>query len=994
MHATETQARLYANLAYSVIYANPSLRDGNVFAQGPRGQSVLWGYGISGDLPIVLLTISDTANEALVSELLDAHAYWRLHGVFADLVILCDGGAARSPALLEKITALVSGRPAAADPKKSGAIFIKTAAEVPEADRVFLQAVARIVLGEGSLAQQLERSRSKSASTSIPFPRPALADDTPECAPKPLKNAGAPSDPPGRELPFDNGLGGFTPDGSEYVITVSSKHMTPTPWVNVLANPSFGTLISESGSANTWSENAQQFRLTPWSNDPVADANTEALYLRDEVTGRFWSPTLLPCAGTAPYVTRHGFGYSHFGHVEGGIRSTLSVYVAIDAPIKFAVLNVHNESGRARRLSATGYVEWVLGDERTRTAMHVCTEVAENGGGLFASNPYNTDFAGRTAFFDVDEMAQASWCADRREFLGHCGSLQCPAAMAHRQLSGTVGAALDPCAAIRIPLDLGVDQSRQITFRLGAATSAEEARKLLRQWRGPAAAAAALAAVREFWTRTLGAVQIETPDRWLVYQVLSCRLWARNAFYQSSGAYGFRDQLQDVMALVHATPTLVREHLLRSASRQFPEGDVQHWWHPPSGRGVRTQCADDFLWLPFATCRYVAVTGDMGVLDESLYFLQGPPLKGGETTYYSLPEQGQEAASLYEHCRRAVDHGLRFGTHGVPLMGCGDWNDGMNLVGVGGKGESVWLGFFLYAVLRQFGALAGRRGDAPFAARCLSEAARLQQNIERSSWDGDWYRRAWFDDGSPLGTAANAECRIDSIPQSWSVLSGAADPDRSRRAMAAVGTHLVHSDAALIQLLDPPFDHSKPSPGYIQGYLRGVRENGGQYTHAAVWATMAFAALRDAERAWELVGMINPINHAKSADGIAVYQSEPYVVASDVYSLAPHAGRGGWTWYTGAAGWLYRLILESLLGVNVNADHLNLTPCIPSDWKSYTIHYRYHATTYHITVLQMPAGEGHGLTLDGVTAAGTNIPLVNDGRAHAVDVRLAPRSSP
>ena len=996
LQCTEAEARLYAELARSVIYANPSLRAAkSTLAQNAQGQSELWGYGISGDLPIVLLQTSDAANTTLARQMIAAHAYWRLQGVTADLVILCNNDKGRRPSLVDDITTLVKSSSVSGELlDKSGGIFIRSLAQVPDADRVLLQAVARVVLADGTLAQQLNRAFGQ--STSMPLLR-ATPDDLREPSPTKL-----PKDQPGGDLVFSNGLGGFSADGREYVIRPTRKHMTPSPWVNVLANPSFGTLISEAGSANTWSENAQQFRLTPWSNDPVGDANTEAFYLRDEETGHFWSPTLLPCGGTAPYETRHGFGYSRFEHIEGGIRSHLTVYVATDAPIKFAVLSVANESGRARRLSATGYLEWVLGDDRTKTATHVVSEIDPGTGALFARNRYNTEFAGRCAFFDSDEMAESSWCADRREFLGACGTLEKPAAMAQKDLSGAVGAGLDPCAAIRIPLELTENQSREITFRLGAAQSPDEASQLVRQWRGAAAAQGALAAVKTYWMRTLDAVQIETPDRsldvlangWLIYQVLGCRLWARNAFYQASGAFGFRDQLQDVMALVHAAPGRVREHLLRSASRQFPEGDVQHWWHPPSGRGVRTRCSDDFLWLPLATCRYVAVTGDTGVLEEPVHFLDGPLLKEGEATYYALPKQGQQGASLYEHCRRAVDHGLRFGAHGIPLMGAGDWNDGMNLVGAGGKGESVWLGFFLYAVLSQFGDLAKRRGDALFASRCTTEAARLQSAIEGSSWDGDWYRRAWFDDGSPLGTAGNVECGITSIPQSWSVLSGAGDADRSRRAMHAVDAHLVNRDAALIRLLDPPFNHSNPSPGYIQGYVRGVRENGGQYTHAAVWATMAFAALGDSERAWELVGMINPIKHGESADGIAFYKVEPYVIASDVYSLAPHAGRGGWTWYTGSAGWMYRLILESLLGLTVESNQLRIVPCIPRDWKSFKIHYRYHDTPYHITVLQTLAGEGHRITVDGVAVPGPAITMVNDHGAHAVEVRIPPGTTP
>jgi len=995
LHASEADAQLYARLAGSVIYANAMLRaDPGILARNLRGQSGLWGYAISGDLPIVLLKMADSANIDLLRQLVQAHAYWRAHGLVVDLVVLSEDHDGHGPALHEQITKLIAAGGGADRVDQPGGIFVRSADKIDDGDRILLQTVARAVIsdGDGSLAQQLERVRA--APTSIP-PLPAARSRGPE-SPAAIEH-------PERDLIFANGLGGFTPDGREYVITIVPGRMTPAPWVNILANPSFGTLISESGSANTWSENAHEFRLTPWSNDPVGDANTEAYYLRDEESGRFWSATLLPRVpggGAAPYVTRHGFGYSVFEHSEGGVDSELCVYVAIDAPVKFAVLTLRNRSGRMRRLSVTGYLEWVLGDERAKTRMHVITGLDSDSGALFARNAYNTDFAGRTAFFDggdVGDIAERSFCGDRGEFLGRNGTLRNPAAMSQSRLSGTLGAALDPCAAIQVPCELADGQAREIVFRLGAEHNADAARDLVRRSRGSMAAHDALAKVTQYWRHTLGAVQVKTPNRsldvltngWLVYQILACRVWARNAFYQSSGAFGFRDQLQDVMALVHAAPELVREHLLRCASRQFPEGDVQHWWHPPSGRGVRTHCSDDYLWLPLATCRYVLTTGDTGVLDEPVHFIDGRALEAGEESCYELPRQSTEVAGLYDHCVRAIERGLRFGVHGLPLMGSGDWNDGMNLVGVGGKGESVWLGFFLYAVLMQFSELAQRRDDPSFAARCLSEAARLHDAIEHSSWDGDWYRRAWFDDGSPLGTSSNAECRIDSIAQSWSVLSGAGDAERARNAMDAVDRHLVRADGALIQLLDPPFDRSEPNPGYIKGYLRGVRENGGQYTHAAVWAAMAFAALGDAERAWKLFTMIDPVNHANSPDSIAVYKTEPYVLASDVYALAPHTGRGGWTWYTGAAGWMYQFTLESLLGLRLVMDKLHFSPCVPADWKSFEVHYRYRETVYHITLLQMVGADGGTkLTIDGVEQSGPAIPLVNDRQQHSVEVRI------
>jgi len=980
INASESDAQLYGRLAGSVIYANALLRaQAGVLVRNRRGQSGLWSYAISGDLPIVLLQIGDGANIELVRGMVQAHAYWRLKGLAVDLVIWNEDRGGYRQVLQDQIMGLIAAGVEAQVIDRPGGIFVRRAEQISEEDRILLQSVARAIITDrrGTLEEQVNRRALAEARAPLLVPTRAHRAD------------GAPSHPSARALILSNGLGGFTADGSEYIITTLAGQTTPAPWSNVLANPEFGTLISESGLAYTWSENAHEYRITPWHNDPVSDASGEALYLRDEESGHFWSPSMLPRRGAGAYVARHGFGYSVFEHSEDGIHSELWVYVAIDAPVKFSVLKVRNASGRPRRLSATGYVEWVLGDLRAKTAMHVITEVEARAGALIARNAYNTEFPDRVAFFDVDD-ASRSVSADRTEFLGRNGTLCNPAAMARTRLSGKVGAALDPCAAMQVAFELDDGEEREIVFRLGVGRDGSEASSLLQRFRGAAAARAALDAVRAHWQHTLGAVQVKTPDPafdvlangWLLYQTIACRVWARSGYYQSGGAFGFRDQLQDAMALVHAKPALVREHLLRCAARQFVEGDVQHWWHPPSGRGVRTRCSDDYLWLPLATARYVGATGDRGVLDQSIHFLEARAVNPEDDSYYDLPRRSAESASLYQHCVRAITHGLRYGAHGLPLMGSGDWNDGMNRVGIKGTGESVWLGFFLCTVLDQFAAIARLQGDASFAERCKSEAAALRRNLELHGWDGEWYLRAYFDDGSPLGSATNPECRIDSIAQSWSVLSGAGDPARARIAMNAVDARLVRRDHALIQLLDPPFDRSHLDPGYIRGYVPGVRENGGQYTHGAIWAAMAFAAIGDRERAWELAAMINPVNHARTPEAVATYKVEPYVISADVYALAPHIGRGGWSWYTGSAGWMYRLFVESLLGLTREKDRLRFAPCIPADWPAFTVRYRYRETVYDIAVQQVvAAGERSGATsvkLNGVAQPDNSIALAGD----------------
>ncbi len=985
------EAHLFQGLASRVLYSDRALRpSADVLTRHTGGPDALWAHGISGDLPIVLVQIDEPEDVGIVRQLLRAHEYWRMKQLAVDLVILNE----RAPSYVQDLQALLETllrTSQSAGPHDGhglhGNVYILRADRVTATQRDVLQSVARAVLSNrrGTLADQMARAQ-----------RP---DAAPPAQPRRLAVAPANVTAWGPDLELFNGLGGFERDGREYVTVLDEGRWTPSPWINVIANAGFGFQVSESGSGYTWSVNSRENQLTAWSNDPVSDPPGETIYVRDEETGDLWGPTALPIhEGASPYVIRHGQGYTRFDHVSHGIALELLQLVALDDPIKISRLTLTNESGRPRRLSVTAYVEWVLGVSRHAAAPFVVTEIDGKTGAMFARNAWRREFGARVAFADLGGT-QAAWTADRTEFLGRNGTPDHPAALApRRRLSGRVGAGLDPCSALQTTIELAAGSRAEVVFFLGEAANPEEARELIVRYRTHDVAAA-LRAVAERWDEVLGTVQVKTPDRsmdillnrWLLYQTLACRVWARSALYQAGGAYGFRDQLQDVMALAVAEPALARQHVLRAAARQFVEGDVQHWWHPPSGRGVRTRISDDLVWLPYVVAQYVEVAGDGAVLDEVVPFLEGPKLAVGQAESYFEPRASDERGTLFEHCARALDRSLTAGPHGLPLMGTGDWNDGMNEVGAEGKGESVWLGWFLHTVLSEWAGLADARGEGKRAERWRSYVNALKEALEREAWDGHWYRRAYFDDGTPLGAAVNDACRIDSIAQSWSVISAAADPARRERAMAAVDEHLVRRADGVVLLFTPPFDGTSLEPGYIKGYVPGVRENGGQYTHAAIWSVIAFAALGDGDKAAELFAMLNPITHARTEAGVQRYKVEPYVVAADVYAEPPHVGRGGWTWYTGSAGWMYRAGLESILGFRLRGTRLVVDPCIPRAWPGFELVFRYGSARYDL-VVENPRDASRGVSsveVDGVSLDGDlSIRLADDRTTHRIRIVL------
>lgn len=923
-------------LAGALFYGWPDVGVASAIRKAVSGHpGVVWGYGMPSDRPFVLV---DSRNSAVQQWALHAQRYWRMLGLDIPMLVLTDDVTTVLP---------LPG------------VVVRDRASVSESDLRGVRAVAagafddnvagKLVAGEpvvGDLA-------GGNAASATPPAVPAAITS----APSRILPALTPSLGSAEPLTFDNGYGGFTADGREYVVRLSSTGerlmLPPVPWVNILANPDFGCLVSETGAGSVWSVNSRERRITPWTNDPVLNPHDEAIYLQDNATGAVWSPQPGPALSGGDYETRHGFGYTRFVHACAHLQQITTVFVHRTLPVRVSRLQLSNTSDQPRKITVVSYQRLVLGFVPAQSAAFVSVNVNAERRSLRAANTMAGEFANQMAFANCVANAEIAWqaCTDRQLFLGSTGHIAWPAGLQNDAVfaqPATQGQ--DPCFAQRITLEIPPQTAVAVSFLLGDAANEQQMQACFAALDSDEKVLAALAEVQNFWRETLSAVQVDTPSKaldfmlngWLLYQTLVCRIWGRTAFYQSSGAFGFRDQLQDSGALVYARPDLTRKQILLHASRQFAEGDVQHWWHePPVDRGLRTRFSDDLNWLPLLTSFYIKSTGDQSLLGEMAPFLTAPLLHPGEDEVYLQAQLSGQEADIYEHCCRALDISLTKGRHGLPLMGTGDWNDGMNRVGREGKGESVWMGFFLYYILGEFLPFCEQRQDATRVQRYREYREHLAVALNADGWDGEWYRRAWYDNGDPVGSKESDECQIDALAQAWAVISGVAPFGRASQALGSLEKRLVDPLGKLIRLLAPSFINTPNDPGYIKGYVAGVRENGGQYTHAASWVVRAMAEAGRTDRAFALLDMILPIAHTSCRADTDIYKTEPYVAVADIYGDAPHVGRGGWTWYTGSSGWLYRVGLESVLGLNLaEGQVLQLKPCVPAEWGAYTLRYR------------------------------------------------------
>ncbi|MFO7845585.1 MAG: glucoamylase family protein [Balneolaceae bacterium] len=1004
------EAHYFQKLASHLIYPNSNFRaDSSILMQNRKKQQDLWAYGISGDLPLVVFKIDQTDQIKHLKRMLKAHAFWRMKGLQSELLILNDHAPSYADEVQEAIYQLIESSFERGLINKYGGIFIHRTDKMTPEDLLLVQTVAHaqfrhklpakehlILQGVDTHSWLNKNERKEYKPAEVEFHDDLKAQKSDE------------------NLRFFNGFGGFSEDGKEYRIQINidpetNRHsFPPAPWVNILSNPDFGTLVSERGAGYTWSENSRENKITTWSNDPVLDPHSEAFYIRDNGNQIFWSPAPGPVPGNGNYEAVHGFGYTTFHHKSTGLKQELTHYVPLKDSVKVSRLVIENLDNKLRSLSLFRYLDRVMGVSRNSSSRYIISNFVNEMDTLISQNFYNNEFAGRVAYSGVyvsENEQEVFYTTERENFIGRNRSLNNPLSIQKTQnLDNQINIGSDPCAALQLNLELQKKEKKVIYFIDGEAKSEKEAKKILKKYRDTERAESALNAVKNFWSEKIGKVQVETPEQsidllvngWLTYQNLSSRMWGRTAYYQAGGAFGFRDQLQDSMALLYVDPTLTRKQILLHASKQFEEGDVLHWWHPPTGRGIRSKITDDRLWLPYVTDHYIRVTGDRDILNEEISYITARSLEEDEHEVYLTPQITGKTGSIYEHCCKAIDISLQFGQHGLPLIGAGDWNDGMNRVGEEGRGESVWLGFFIYITLDRFIPICKKMGDTDRAERYKKTATELKKQLNDSGWDGEWYLRAFYDDGTPLGSVQNEECKIDAISQAWAAISGVATDERAHQALQSAEEHLISESDGIIRLLNPPFDKTEKNPGYIKGYIPGVRENGGQYTHGALWLIKAMAELGMGEKAVNYLNMVNPINHSSSLDKCLQYKVEPYVVAADVYGEPPLTGMGGWTWYTGSGGWMYRVMLESVLGFRVEGNNIILSPAISKSWRSYTIRYKPDdkGTEYIINIENPDSLETGRLTgkVDGKeivsNGKGIKIEELKDGKTHQVELQI------
>lgn len=976
------EIELYQNMMSHILFISPLQRMKEDYVMNnKKGQSSLWTFGISGDFPIILVILNKMEEMDIIYEVLKAHEYLRIKDLRIDLVILNEEKASYTHPVHYMLTEVVCSSHGHDSLNRPGGVFILKGNDMSGNDRNLLYTSARVVFRSdaGYLSEQIQTIEENKLPSVKRFNRklPQYTNRRPE----------------DMKMCFYNGIGGFSMDGREYVINLTEGQNTPLPWVNIIANEMFGFLVTESGGGYTWFKNSREFKLTPWSNDPVTDIQGEVLYIGDSDTGELWTITPLPVRENEPYRIRHGFGYTVFEHHSHGFEQTMTQFVTKNESVKVSLIQLKNNTDEERNLTITYYVKPVLGVSDQFTSRYISTSKT-NDGTVLIENMYNDEFPEKIAFIDVSGD-NSSVTGNRKEFIGN-GDISSPEGLKRLKLSDSVGTGFDPCGAVQSRIRIQSGQTTEILILFGVGENRQEVEKIKNMYKEPDEAHKAFDEVKNFWKSKLTTIRVETPDvslnhvlnGWLMYQIISCRLWARSAFYQAGGAFGYRDQLQDVLPVANIWPKLTRKQILHHSRHQFKEGDVQHWWHEQNNKGTRTRFSDDYLWLPYVTAEYIRISGDRSILHEKTSFMEGPMLKDFEDEIYIEPDETENKTSIYEHCIRAIEYSLKFGKHGLPLIGSGDWNDGMNTVGNKGEGESVWLGWFLYANLMKFIPLCKAVNDDERADKYSKIASDLANAIEENAWDGSWYRRAYFDDGTPLGSVQNSECKIDSISQTWAVISGAGRQEHVLEAMNSLENYLVKRDEGLIRLLTPPFDESELEPGYIKGYVPGVRENGGQYTHAAAWVVLAFAKLGQGNKAWEMFELINPINHSRTQIEYSRYKVEPYVMPADVYSVSPHTGRGGWTWYTGSAGWVYKVGVEHILGFKKNGNTLTIDPCIPAHWNEFSIEYRFGSSIYKINITN-PDGINRGVqsvTIDGKISDDKVINLTDDGQTHYVDV--------